>query len=159
MLAIQKPITGKEKQEDLSSPYNALIQFYCAFNSSDINLMSQNWYQANEIAMDNPLGGIKRGWIEIKEVYEKIFNGSAEVYVEFYDYTIHETNGIFYTVGRERGYFKIGNNKIELAIRTSRIFKQVNGKWLQVHHHGSIENPQLLKHYQETVAGKNKTTK
>jgi hypothetical protein len=100
------------------------------------------------------LGGIKRGWNEIKVVYEKIFKGPAEVYVEYYDYTIHEAKEIFYTVGRERGYFKLGDVEIKLAIRTSRIFKRVQGIWKQVHHHGSIENPDLLKRYQSAVIGK-----
>jgi len=150
----QEPITGNENQGDLLQPYQVLVQFYCAFNSGDINMMSQNWYQSDEIAMDNPLGGIKRGWNEIKEVYETIFNGPAEVYVEYYDYTIHETNDIFYAVGRERGYFKLGEDEIKLAIRTSRIFKRVGEIWKQVHHHGSIDDPQLLERYQTAVIKK-----
>ena len=154
MKPIQQPITGKENQKKLQSPYSALVQFYYAFNNSDMDMMSKNWHQSDEIAMDNPLGGIKRGWSEISKVYEKIFNGSAKVYVEFYDYTIDEIDDFFYAVGRERGYFKLAENKIELAIRTSRIFKRVDGVWKQVHHHGSIENPDLLKHYQMAVNGK-----
>jgi hypothetical protein len=148
MQPIYEPITGKENQGDMLQPYLTLVQFYCAFNSGDINLMSQNWHQSDEIAMDNPLGSIKRGWNEIKEVYQKIFNGPAKVYVEYYDYTIHEAKEIFYAVGRERGYFKLGDVEIKLAIRTSRIFKRVQGIWKQVYHHGSIENPDLLKRYQ-----------
>jgi hypothetical protein len=154
MQPIQTAITGKEKFEDLSKPYQALAQFYNAFNNRNMTEMSRNWLQSSEIAMDNPLGGIKRGWDEIKLVYEKIFNGPAEVYVEYYDYTIHETSNMFYAVGRERGYFKIGADEITLAIRTSRIFKRVDGIWKQVHHHGSIENPELLLRYQNAVSGK-----
>jgi len=154
MQPIQTAITGKEKFEDLSKPYQALAQFYNAFNNQNMTEMSRNWLQSSEIAMDNPLGGIKRGWDEIKLVYEKIFNGPAEVYVEYYDYTIHETSNMFYAVGRERGYFKIGADEITLAIRTSRIFKRVDGIWKQVHHHGSIENPELLLRYQNAVSGK-----
>lgn len=66
MTPIQTPITGKEQQESLSAPYHALVQFYCAFNTGDLEMMSQNWWQSDEIAMDNPLGGIKRGWTEIR---------------------------------------------------------------------------------------------
>jgi ketosteroid isomerase-like protein len=101
--------------------------------------------------MDNPLGGIKRGWEDIRKVYEKIFNGPAEVYVEFYDYTIHESGDIFYAVGRERGCFRLGSERIDLAIRTSRIFRLINSSWKQVHYHGSIEDPQLLEQYQSAV--------
>ncbi len=31
MKAIQEAITGNEDHGDLSSPYQALVQFYCAF--------------------------------------------------------------------------------------------------------------------------------
>ena len=40
--------------------------------------MSENWSQIEVIAMDNLLSGIKRGWGEIKAVYERIFNGPAQ---------------------------------------------------------------------------------
>jgi len=138
----------------LSIPFQALAQFYRAFNKRDLAMMKENWANTDEIAMDNPLGGIKRGWSEIKTVYENIFNGSAEVYVEYYDYTIHETEEMFYAVGRERGYFRRDGEEIKLAIRTSRFFQKINGRWRQVHHHGSIDNPQLLEIYQSTVLGK-----
>ncbi len=151
MQAIQTPITGKEIQGDLTQPYQTLIQFYRAFNGRNIDIMSQNWDQSAEIAMDNPLGGIKRGWDEIRSVYDRIFSGSAKVYVEFYDYTIHITSEMFYAVGRERGTLERGETKVELAIRTSRIFRRVAGDWKQVHHHGSIDEPELLARYQAAV--------
>ena len=151
MMPIQEAITGREEQGDLTTSYQALVQFYCAFNAGDIRMMAENWAQSDEIAMDNPLGGIKRGWSEIRAVYEGIFNGPAEVYVEYFDYTIHRTSEMFYAVGRERGYFRAGGADIALAIRTSRIFRMIGGHWRQVHHHGSIEDPQLLAGYQAAV--------
>lgn len=103
--------------------------------------------------MDNPLGGIKRGWDSIRPVYERLFSGPAQVYVEFFDYTIHESPAIFYAVGRERGHFRVKSLDLPLAIRTSRIFSKLDGVWRQVHHHGSIEDPQLLGRYQAAVFG------
>lgn len=154
MHPVQEPITGREDQGGLSSPYHALVQLYCAFNSGNIEMMSQNWGQSDDTAMDNPLGGIKRGWKEIKQVYERIFNGPVEVYVEYYDYTIHETAEMFYAVGRERGYFRLRGEDVNLAIRTSRIFQKIDGRWRQVHHHGSIDDPQRLAVYQDAMMGK-----
>ncbi|WP_220473406.1 YybH family protein [Flagellimonas lutimaris] len=151
MKATQEPITGKEAIGDRATPYQALVEFYKAFNERDIILMKNNWANSAEIAMDNPLGGIMRGWNNINELYSRIFEGQAQVYVEYYDYTIHETNDMFYAVGRERGNFSIGENSIDLKIRTSRIFKKIEGQWRQVHHHGSIEDPDLLKTYQDLV--------
>ena len=92
-----------------------------------------------------------RGWEEIKSVYERIFTGNAKVYVEFYDYTIHQNDEMFFVVGRERGEFRIGETVIDLSIRTSWIFQLLDGEWRQVHHHGSIEAPELLARYQQAI--------
>lgn len=151
METIQTPITGNESSGSLDSPYQALVQFYKAFNTRDLELMAQNWANGPDIAMSNPLGGIKRGWEEIQPLYARIFRGKAEVYVEYRDYSIHECNDVFYAVGRERGYFRTSESEIALAIRTSRIFRRIGGQWRQVHHHGSIEDPALLERYQRSV--------
>jgi hypothetical protein len=146
-----QPITGKESPLDISSPHGALIDFYMAFNSQNLGLMQSNWLQTEEASMSNPLGGIKRSWREIESVYKNIFYGPAIVYVEFYDYTIHATDLMFVAVGRERGSLEFNGDIIELAIRTSRIYTRHETEWKQVHHHGSMDNPELLAHYQKIV--------
>lgn len=154
MQIVQPPITGTETPTDPSQPFFALHQFYRAFNGRDLMGMANNWAQCANIAMDNPLGGIKRGWLEIGDVYARIFNGPARVYVEFHDYTLHTTQDMFYAVGRERGALDLGDDRIDLHIRTSRIFHKLNGRWRQVHHHGSIDDPALLQRYQALVLGR-----
>jgi ketosteroid isomerase-like protein len=148
---IQTPITGREEPGELDEPIQALAQFYRAFNGRDLALMAENWEDSEGVAMDNPLGGIKRGWAEIRSVYERIFAGAARVQVAFYDYTLHVIGDVFYAVGRERGTFERGGKKLDLAIRTTRIFRRSGGRWRQVHHHGSIDDPSLLGAYQEAV--------
>jgi len=150
MIPIQTPITGNEKTFD-NKKHETLVAFYKAFNERDFELMQENWLNTEEIAMDNPLGGIKRGWEEIKSIYTRIFTGQAKVYVEFYDYTIVDFEGGFVAIGRERGSVVINDKKLELAIRTSRVYKLINGTYKQIHHHGSIEDPALLKAYQDLV--------
>lgn len=144
-------ITGLENGFEKGSPVAALHSFYQAFNAADLQQMAQNWLQSHDASMSNPLGGIRRGWQEISSVYEKIFSGKARVYVEFYDYSIQQGDQIFCAVGRERGYFLVDETKLDLAIRTTRIYRKHDDCWLQLHHHGSIENPELLKQYQSRV--------
>jgi ketosteroid isomerase-like protein len=148
---IAEPITGREPLGALDEPVAALAQFYRAFNGRDLALMGDNWDKSDDVAMDNPLGGIKRGWPEIRAVYERIFAAAGRVRVEFYDYTLHRADEVFYAVGRERGTFESADVKLDLAIRTSRIFRRVDGRWRQVHHHGSIDDPRLLDAYQKAV--------
>jgi ketosteroid isomerase-like protein len=151
MNPVQTPITGMESAE-AGTPFGALTQFYRAFNSGDLVLMRQNWHQ-DECVLDNPLGGIRRGWAEIEPLYACLFNGPARVHVEFFDYTLHYGGNLFCATGRERGTFQKGQTRIDLAIRTSRIYRRENGTWRQIHHHGSIDEPELLQRYQAAVLG------
>lgn len=151
---IHEPVTGQERCAPYGAPYAALVRFYRAFNGRDLALMRENWHAEGDIAMDNPLGGIKRGWREIGEMYGRLFGGPATVYVEFFDYSLHETPDMFYAVGRERGRFERGGASLDLAIRTSRIFRRTAEGWRQVHHHGSIEDPGLLARYQQAALGR-----
>ncbi len=102
--------------------------------------------------MSNPLGGVRRGWPDNSQVYQRIFGGNARVGVEFYDYTLHEMPEMLVAVGRERGSLMRGDFKLlDLTIRTTRVFRRVDGRWRQLHHHGSFEDPKLLTRYQEAV--------
>jgi ketosteroid isomerase-like protein len=148
----QQPITGRESA-DPATPLGALSTFYRAFNERDMALMEANWEASPEAAMDNPLGGIRRGWEAIRDTYLRIFAGPARVRVEFHDYTLHETGEVFWAVGRERGRLEAADGSgLDLAIRTSRLFRRdAAGQWRQVHHHGSIDDPRLLEAYQQAV--------
>jgi ketosteroid isomerase-like protein len=103
--------------------------------------------------LDNPLGGIRRGWTEIEPLYSRLFSGTARVRVVFFDYTLHLSDDLFCAAGRERGTFEQDDKKLELAIRTSRVYRRVDGRWRQIHHHGSIEDPELLTRYRAAVLG------
>ena len=145
-----EPITGREDISP-SVPRGALAQFYRAFNGRDLSLMAENWLDSDEASMDNPLGGVRRGWTQISPVYQRIFSSPATVSVEFFDYTIHEIGDAFLAVGRERGILATDATTIDLRIRTSRWFRRVGGRWRQLHHHGSIDDAELLARHQAAV--------
>jgi ketosteroid isomerase-like protein len=150
----QTPVTGREYSGEQQEPIQAVAQFYHALNGRDIEMMRQNWINSDQAAMDNPLGGIKRGWHEISKTYEALFHSPGAYRFEFYDYTLHQSGDLFYVVGRERGVLSVNGQPMKLAIRTSRIFqKDTEGKWRQAHHHGSIDEPQMLAAYQQAVLG------
>ncbi|SRR5579875_673768 len=151
MTPVAEPITGREPLGTLAEPAQALAQFYRAFNDRDLGLMAANWDTTADVAMANPLGGIARGWLEIGAVYERIFKGRGRVRVEFHDYTIHRHGDVFHAVGRERGRLDAPGATLDLAIRTSRVFRRVGGRWRQIHHHGSFDDAQLLEAYRRAV--------
>src|SRR6202171_3028883 len=128
-----------------------LSGFYRAFNTRDLKMMDENFAHSDEVAIDNPLGGIRRGADEPHKMYEGVFKSPADVHVEFWDYTIHRAGDVFWAVGRERGTYLDGQTVKNLNVRTTRIFQLINGRWRQMHHHGSIEDAKLLGDYQDVV--------
>ena len=155
MNPIQQPISGAGyKGGAATDPVEALEQFYAAFNRRDLALMATHWLTSEESVMDNPLGGIARGWESVRAIYERIFSGPARVQVEFHDYTLHEGGELYYAVGRERGTLERDGRRLALAIRTTRVFRRVGESLRQVHHHGSMDDPDLLRAYQELVRGR-----
>jgi ketosteroid isomerase-like protein len=155
---IQEPITGNEELGDLSQPRQALAQFYRAFNSRDLRMMDENFAHSDDVAIDNPLGGIRRGADEPHKMYEGVFKSPADVHVVFWDYTIHRAGDVFWAVGRERGKYVDGTVVKDLNVRTTRIFQLIDGRWRQMHHHGSIEDVKLFGDYQNAVRSSSSQT-
>lgn len=147
-------ITGSE-QRGKDPRIDALVEFYGGFNGRDLGAVADNWASQDSISMSNPLGGLKRGREDIESVYRRLFGGSARVYVEFHDFEIIDLADAFVAVGRERGFCERHGVRIGLHIRTSRVFRMIGDSWKQVHHHGSIEDPDLLNAYQQMLLGPN----
>jgi hypothetical protein len=153
MIAIEKAVTGGEVLRGDGGPLDALVKFYRCFNSRDLHGLSSNWLGGDAPSMDNPIGGIRRGWEEISAGYRRLFEGPAKVAVEFYDYTTQQGPDWALFVGRERGVCESAGEKLDLAIRTTRWFVLREGVWRQLHHHGSIERSGLLSDYQRIILG------
>ena len=79
---------------------DALIDFYRAFNASDLKALGANWADGEAPSMNNPIGGIRRGWPAIREGYAKLFSGPATVRVAFRDFSVQGNNDYHLYVGR-----------------------------------------------------------
>jgi hypothetical protein len=146
------PISGYEGTGDDPAD-DALVAFYRAFNEGDLEGLARTWMPGDQPSMDNPIGGIRRGWAAIADGYRRLFEGPARVRVEFTDYTSHGGDTFRLYVGRERGWCVTNENRLALRIRTSRLFIRSGDRFRQLHHHGSIEEPALLAEYQRIIFG------
>ena len=145
-------ITGNETPQD-DGPLDALIAFYRAFNGGDLDALAAIWADGEAPSMDNPIGGIRRGWPAIRDGYAKLFQGPASVHVTFHDFTSQGGGDWHLLVGREKGACQTPETSLALRFRTTRWFIKTNGAWRQLHHHGSIEEPILLADYQRAIFG------
>jgi hypothetical protein len=128
MQTTQAPITGREVTGDPGEPIAVLAKFDRVIKSRDLARMVENWGHSEDIATDNPLGGVKRGWPKISAVHERIFQSPVQVEDVFYDYMLHVMGDVFYAVGREPGIFAESGTKLNLAIRISRVFRLVGDR-------------------------------
>lgn len=153
MTARLTEITGREARSGRGEALDALIDFYCAFNARDLDGLAANWEQGDAPSMDNPMGGIRRGWNAISEGYMKLFGGSAIVQVTLHDFTSQGGDDWHLFVGREIGTCTTPDKKMDVRFRTTRWFTRRGGPWRQLHHHGSIEEAGMLAAYQKIVLG------
>lgn len=151
-------MTASNRIEAITKPgmYGALAcleSFYYAFNHRDIDVFSHLWLDHPQVQLNNPLGGMIFGKSNITILYEKIFTGTAAVWVAFNHILVFETPQVVTFAGQEIGEFNNLETKLPLQIRTTRIlsYDEQSHRWGLVHHHGSIDNPDLLTQYQSAV--------
>ncbi len=132
----------------------ALETFYYAFNTRSLDLLRRIWADDPLTQLDNPVGGVVRGTEEIAALYARIVAGPVRVRAELWDIVRYATPTMVVFAGRERGAYEHDGASEPLDIRTTRIFRYVDGQgWRQIHHHGSIDDPERLARYQRAVRG------
>lgn len=144
------------RQPGLPGALAALETFYFAFNHKSLDGLDRVWANDRLVSLCNPLGGVLRGSESIRSLYHGICAGPTDVWVEFHDIVAYVTTKVVIFAGRERGEFTKRGETTKLAIRTSRVFAWFGPEagWRQVHHHGSIDEPEALRSYQSAVRGR-----
>ena len=132
----------------------ALESFYYALNNADLDTLSAVWSPAPLVRLNNPLGGILHGHTAVIELYRMLFAGELHVQIAFTDVAAYRSPALVVFAGREiGGYQDEAGDSVRLEIRTTRVFgyDEQAGRWLQLHHHGSIDQPAALHAYQQAA--------
>ena len=131
----------------------ALESFYYALNRRELDVLRQVWSTHPLARQNNPLGGVLRGGEAIARLYELIFTGPVRMTVTFEDIAQYAGDRYVLFAGRETGCYRLGGRPaVPVRIRTTRYFRyDEGGRWTQVHHHGSIDDPDALRAYQGAV--------
>jgi SnoaL-like domain len=140
----------------LSGARAALESFYYAFNHRDLEALERVWHGDPLVQLNNPLGGMLRGTDDVVDLYRRVFDSPARLEVTFGEIVEYRATGTVCFAGRETGRFTDpAGRTLPLRIRTTRVFAydKTAARWGQVHHHGSIDDPDALRDYQHAVAG------
>ena len=127
----------------------ALESFYYALNHANLAVLRAVWTDHPLAQLNNPVGGILRGGTAVADLYGRIFAGSMRLEIEFGDVVEYLGAGHAVFAGRETGHY--GPARTPISIRTTRYFRYVAGHWAQFHHHGSIDDADALRAYQQAV--------
>ncbi len=111
--------------------------FYRAFESLDIDNMTDVWARDDVVRCVHPGWGMLQGWTDVMTSWERIFDAAtmmqflitgAEVSVE----------GDWGWVACTENLTQVMNGQVvETRVQTTNIFRNRGGRWLMVHHHGS----------------------
>lgn len=150
----------RNRLDDTTNPDHAgsvaaLKTFYYALNNADLDVLAAVWSQHDLAQLNNPIGDILRSGNAVTGLYRTIFAGSLGVQVTFTDATTYSWHDAAAFAGREIGSYRNPSGKaIPLQIRTTRIFgyDTTQRQWLQVHHHGSIDDPDALRAYRRAAS-------
>jgi ketosteroid isomerase-like protein len=138
----------------LRGAWAALESFYYAWHHRDADTLRAVWSDDPLAQLDNPVGGILRGGAAIAGLYQKAFASPTEVRVTLGDVIAYHGKGDAVFAGRETGsYTTPDGTTASLQIRTTRYFRYADGHWRQYHHHGSIDDPDALRAYQQAICG------
>jgi ketosteroid isomerase-like protein len=130
----------------------ALESFYYAWHHRDADTLRAVWSDDPLAQLDNPVGGILRGGDAIAGLYQQAFAKAADVRVTFGDVIAYHGQGDAVFAGRETGSYATPDGApTPLEIRTTRYFRYADGRWRQYHHHGSIDDPDALRAYQQAI--------
>lgn len=150
--------TANDRRPDMTDPgplgaRAALETFYYGFNTPDLSALRHVWAPDEHVLLCNPIGGRTVGIEAITALYSRLLLSSDSVWVELSDIIEYRTAESVQFAGREHGAFSIAGEEVTLVIRTTRAFHYRGAAegWRQVHHHGSIDNPELLAAYQRAV--------
>lgn len=111
--------------------------FYDALNTADLSLMERIWVKNDSAKCVHPGWSMLSGWKEIKDSWQKIFEGKILAQVEISDVFIDVNGESAWVNCIERMRYIIDNQIIITLAQTTNIFEFSDSKWQIVLHHAS----------------------
>jgi ketosteroid isomerase-like protein len=120
----------------LTSPQDAAIAFYQAFEAKDIETMMATWAEDEEIVCVHPGGPRLVGYEAVRAGWEQLFSGDTRLSFRVDQIVVIETVGLALQSGVE--HVTVGDDREPrgAAIATN-VFMRTPSGWRMVVHHAS----------------------
>lgn len=123
-----------ESEKDV---YGLNEKFYKALDNGDIGLMGDIWLKDDTVKCIHPGWPLIRGWNDIKESWEKIFESGQLGSVEISDTFADVNEEIAWLNCIEKLNHVIGGQVVITMAQTTNIFEKRDSRWYLVLHHAS----------------------
>ena len=120
---------------------SASNQFYASLNkmvNGDAKSLSEIWSHDASVTTQHPIGGRQVGWEEVLGSWEQVSHLASEGKVELNEQFVHVAGDVAYEIGVEHGAFKLADQKVDVNVRVTNIYKKEGGTWKIIHHHADV---------------------
>ena len=115
----------------------ANLAFYRAFQTKDIEAMSEIWSKGIDTLCIHPGRKILKGWEEIRRSWQKIFTVTTTLEIEIQITASESTDNLAYIILIEKVTQTSNGRKNQSLSTATNLFENMGGKWYLIHHHGS----------------------
>lgn len=119
-----------------TTPTDAALAFYQAFEGKDLDAMMSTWAEDEEIVCVHPGGARMVGYDAVRTGWEQIFAGEAKLTFRLEDVITIETVGLAMQSGVEQITLGKEGSAHGTAIATN-VFMRTPSGWRMVMHHAS----------------------
>ena len=118
-----------------TSPQDAALAFYHAFETKDLDAMMAAWADDEEIVSIHPGGARRVGYDAVRGAFEQLFAGDGKLAFRLDQVVLMETVGLAVQSAIEHIYLTDGDPR-GAAIATN-VFMRTPSGWRMVLHHAS----------------------
>ena len=141
------------RSDQIDGALALLESFYYAFNNRDQQVMKEIWLDVPFSQLNGPGGDMRRGAQDILAGYGRIFNSKARIWLKFTGIVCYAADDLVVFTGTETGELSMDGETVAVKVSATTCFayNEERAGWVQLHHHGSFDDPGLLLRYQELI--------
>ena len=125
------------RDDDAGAVEEANARFYQAFESLELARMDEVWSHGRHVRCVHPGWLLLSGWEAVRQSWEAIFRGSAEMRFGITDVDVH-VEGDFAMVTCRENILSHARGQIAVtALVATNLFERQDDEWLMIHHHAS----------------------
>lgn len=131
---------GKPRTSSIyTSPQDAALAFYQAFEAKDIDTMMSTWAEDEEIVCVHPGGPRLVGFDAVRASWEQIFAGEGKLAFRLAEIVLIETVGLAMQSTVEE--IHAGEGTLQASAIATNVFMRTPSGWRLVCHHASAAPP------------------